>query len=66
MINWSHPDYVVVISLFCLVSECGNLCLDSVSYLEEEQYVRLCVKDMQGRMTCPGKKKEHRVIQKDL
>lgn len=59
MINWSRPDYVVVISLFCLVSESGNLCLGSLSYLEEEQYVRLCVKDVQGRMICLGKEKEH-------
>lgn len=50
LMNQSRPDYVVVISLFCLGSESGNLFLDSLSYLEEEEYIRLCVKDMQGRM----------------
>lgn len=36
LINWSRLDYIVVISLFCLASESGNLLLDSLSYLEEE------------------------------
>lgn len=58
LINQSRPDYIVVLSLFCLVSESGNLCLDSLSYLEEEQCVRSCVKDAQGRTICSGKEKE--------
>lgn len=66
LITQSRPDYIVVTSLFCLVSESGNLCLDSLSYLEEEQYVKLCVKDAQGRLICSGKEKGHRVIPKDL
>lgn len=66
LINWSRPDYIVVISLLCLVSESGNLCLDSLSYLEEEQYVRFCVKDVRGKLICSGNEKEHQVIPKDL
>lgn len=56
----------MVLSLFCIVSESGNLCLDSLSYLEEEQYVRLCVKDAQGGTICSGKEKKHQAIPKDL